>query len=102
VTWLLSNVLLRGRAQVPAFWVACIAAALYEPLPLVLEGLREKGGLYAFAVIYRTATGPLFLGNVLAGYLFRRGGFLAPLTMRLAMYLVWHIAWGGWLVCRPL
>jgi len=48
-----------------------------------------------FIVISKWAIEPLFLANVVLGWLFRKYGFLAALVMRLSFYLVWHIIYGG-------
>lgn len=88
---------LRGRWQTGVFWVAVAIAALYEPLPYLTHDLSAAPNLAAPSIIFKTLTGPLFLANVVAGWLFRRSGFLAPLTMRLSFYLIWHILYGGFL-----
>lgn len=95
LTWLISNVMLRGRWQTPAFWVAAVAAALYEPLPYIREELSAAPAIADPSVIIKWATEPLFIANVVSAYLYRKYGFLAPLVMRLSFYLVWHIVYGG-------
>jgi hypothetical protein len=95
LTWLVSNVLLRGRWQTPAFWVAAVVAALYEPLPSMREELGGAAAVAVPSVIIKWATEPLFIANLVAAYLYRKYGFLAPLVMRLSFYLVWHIIYGG-------
>jgi hypothetical protein len=93
--WLISFVLLKKKWQKQIFWIAVILAALYEPLPVMLGGIHETGAIGFFNIVYRTLTGPLFLANVLHGYLFRKFGFAATPVMRLSFYLVWHIIYGG-------
>lgn len=93
--WLISNLLFCGRWQTPVFWFAAVVAALYEPLPFMQEDLSSTSGFASFVVLARWLIEPLFLANVLSGWLFRKYGFLAPLTMRLSFYLVWHIIYGG-------
>ena len=44
-------------------------------------------------VLFESAHGYAF--NLVQAYLFRQCGFLAPLTMRVSMYLIWHVAWGA-------
>ncbi len=95
LTWLISNVILRGRWQTPAFWVAAVAAALYEPLPYIREELSGAPAIADPSVVIKWATEPLFIANVVSAYLYRKYGFLAPLVMRLSFYLVWHIIYGG-------
>jgi len=95
VVWLISNVILRGKWRTQVFWIAVIVAALYEPLPYIREQLSSAPAIAAPSIMIEWATETLFLANVLSGWLFRKYGFLAPLTMRLSFYLVWHIIYGG-------
>jgi hypothetical protein len=95
LVWLFSNVILRGRWQTQVFWIAVIIAALYEPLPHMREQLGGAAGLTVLIITIKWAIEPLFLANVVSGWLFRRYGFLAALVMRLSFYLVWHIIYGG-------
>jgi hypothetical protein len=95
LVWLFSNVLLRGRWQTQVFWIAAIIAALYEPLPFMRADLTVVSGLGVAIVLLGWAIQPLFLANVITGWLFRKYGFLAALVMRLSFYLVWHIVYGG-------
>jgi hypothetical protein len=95
LVWLISNVILRGRWQTQVFWFAVIVAALYEPLPYIKEQLSSAPAIAVPGIIVEWATETLFLANVVSGWLFRKYGFLAPLTMRLSFYLVWHIIYGG-------
>ncbi len=95
IVWLLSNLLFRGRWQAQAFWIAAIIAALYEPLPHLREQLGAAPGIAAPSILLNWITEPLFVANLVAAWLFRKYGFLAPVTMRLSFYLVWHIIYGG-------
>lgn len=92
LVWLISNVILRGRWQTQVFWLAAVIAALYEPLPSLTK-IFNTGGM--FAALGTLVSTPLFAGNLVAAYLFRKYGFLAALTMRLSFYLVWHLIYGG-------
>ena len=91
LVWLISNLILRRKWQTQVFWFAAIIAAFYEPLPYMTDALNHTGLLSALMII----VGPLFAANIIAAYIFRKYGFLAPLVMRLSFYLVWHIAYGG-------
>lgn len=95
VVWLGSNLLLRGKWQTIVFWLAVIIAALYEPLPHIREQLNNVSGVAVLIVLSKWAIQPLFLANVVTGWLFRKYGFLAAFVMRLSFYLVWHIIYGG-------
>jgi len=95
LTWLLSNVVLRGRWQAPAFWIAAVVAALYEPMPHIQAELSGALAIAAPSIIIKWATEPLFIANVVFAYLYRKYGFVAAVVMRLSFYLVWHILYGG-------
>jgi len=95
LVWLFSNLILRGKWQTKVFWLAAIIAALYEPLPHIREQLIGVSGLGIVAVLIKWLIEPLFLANVITGWLFRKYGFLAALVIRLSFYLVWHIIYGG-------
>jgi len=93
--WLISSLLFRHRWQEPVFWGVALVLSLWEPL-MQVAGLQQMGLLarmgpvvigMLFALIYGT--------NFMLAYFFRKGGFLAPLTMRLAFYLAWHIIFGA-------
>lgn len=95
LVWLISRLILRGRWQTPVFWLAAVAVALYEPMPYMMADFAGKTPLGSLYVVFGTLIGPLFVSNVVAAYLFRRYGFLAPVVMRLSHYLIWHIIYGG-------
>lgn len=92
LVWLISNLIFRGKWQAQVFWVAAVIAALYEPLPHLTNAFQTRGLLAALGVL---VAAPLFAGNIVAAYLYRKFGFLAALTMRLSFYLLWHIVYGG-------
>jgi hypothetical protein len=85
----------------PAFWIAAGVAALYEPSLYMISAAREATG-FAKARALGFLVRPLFLTNLLQGYLFWTFGFLATLTFRLAAYLIWHVVYGAWLSPRRL
>lgn len=95
IVFIISNLIGRGKFQKLAFWVAAILVSLYEPLPYILEDLQGKSGADAMMAVLTNLFGPLFISNIISAYLFRKYGFLAPLTMRLTHYLIWHIIYGG-------
>jgi hypothetical protein len=95
LVWLISNVIFRGKWQTPVFWFVACLVAFYEPMPYMMEDFPGRTPLGSLVVIFRTVTGSLFISNVVAAYLFRRYGFLAPVVMRLSHYLIWHIIYGG-------
>ena len=86
--WLISNVVLRHRFQRQVFWVLAVLVSLLEPASQVMPFQGHAGLLVLL-------TSAIFAINLLEVWLFRRFGFLAPLTLRLAYYLVWHIIGGA-------
>ena len=91
LTWLISNLVLRDKWQTQVFWLVAILMAFYEPLPYMIDALHHGGVFSALRIL----VGPLFVANLVAAYIFRKYGFLAPLVMRLSFYLIWHIIYGG-------
>jgi hypothetical protein len=80
--WLISNVALRHHFQARVFWVLAVLLSLIEPASQVAVFQGHAGVMVIlFAAIFAI--------NLLEVWLFRTYGFLAPLTMRLAYYLVW-------------
>lgn len=92
LVWLISNLIFRGKWQAQVFWLAAVIAALYEPLPHLTNAFHTRGILATIGVL---VAAPLFAGNIVAAYLYRKYGFLAALTMRLSFYLLWHNIYGG-------
>jgi hypothetical protein len=83
--WLISNVGLGGRGQVPIFWaLALISAALY-----VLSQLIDLVILPAPLMIVLFLA--IFSENITQSALFRRYGLLTAIVMRIAFYLVWNV-----------
>jgi hypothetical protein len=93
VLWLVSHILLRGRAQEQTFWVLALLTSLIEPMTQEL-GLLDEGRSGLFAVHFTMG----YMLNLAQAVMFRRYGFLAAITLRWAMYLVWHILYGN-LIC---
>jgi hypothetical protein len=95
--FLISNVALRGKGQERTFWVLAILLSWIEPvtqsgiLSLALGRetvFRGREGLVAYMMVEG------YLLNCVQAWLFRKYGFLASLTLRVSMYVVWHVLWG--------
>lgn len=86
--WLISNVVLRHRLERQVFWVLAVLVSLIEPA-------SQVAAFQGHAVVMALLSLWIFAFNLLAVWLFRSYGFLAPLTLRLAYYLVWHVIGGG-------
>lgn len=97
VTWLIAEVFLMGHLRNAAFWIANVVTSLYEPLPQVWEDLqRVDQPVQVPVTIVNWAFQPLFLSNMLTGYLYRRFGFLSAVLFRMSFYAVWHVAYGNY------
>jgi hypothetical protein len=86
--WLISNVVLRHHFERQVFWVLAVLVSLIEPATQVVVFQSHAGVM----VLLFSA---IFAINLLEVWLFRKYGFLAPLTLRLAYYLIWHIVGGA-------
>jgi len=99
LVWLISSVVLRGRWQVPTLVVIGALSAAFEPVTQGVFLFLSGAGIIT----------PLMLGgylitalpeNILAVVLFRKFGLLAPISLRLGEYLVWHIIYGTFCIPR--
>jgi hypothetical protein len=98
--FLISNVILRGRAQDRVFWVLAVVLSLLEPLTLSGAVLFAKPGTITPGVILTIVLPTMvvtYLLNVAQAISFRRYGFLAAFSMRWGEYLMWHIVYGNFI-----
>jgi hypothetical protein len=91
--WLISSLLLRGRAQTQVFWVLAVLSSLIEPYTQDLDALKFGGSL----VLVASAFVPDFLENLGQVIMFRKYGLLASIVVRFGFYLIWHIAYGNFI-----
>lgn len=89
LTWLISSVIFRGKYVEIVFWIINVLVAFYEPMPYIQQSIT--GGKHPLNAIASEMVGALYISNVISGYIGKRFGFLASLTMRLTHYAVWHI-----------
>jgi hypothetical protein len=80
-----------------AFWISAGLLSLFEPVTQsgilgLLPGASFRFHNMEGFVAYWMLSG--YALNLTQAYLFRRFGFLACLTMRISMYLLWHVCWG--------
>ena len=92
--WLISNVVLRGRAQSHVFWVLAVLTSLVEPLDQNM--FVFEAGAFGLGATQSLSD---FGHNFAQAVMFRRYGFLAAILTRVAMYLVWHVAYGNF-ICQ--
>jgi hypothetical protein len=95
--WIVSSLILRSKGQERTFWVLAILLSLFEPVTQsgiisLLLGRETVFREHELLVAYQMLEG--YILNLLQAWLFRRYGFLACLTMRVSMYLIWHVLWG--------
>ena len=92
--WLISNVFLRGRGQMPTFWALAILSAAAEPYLQSMAMLAiapEVIGPGVVAMVFALG----FAINFVAAAFFRRYGLLAAILVRLGNYIVAHIIYGN-------
>lgn len=85
ILWLVSNVILKGRAQNSIFWVLAVLTSLLEPFTQFADLQILSAGLAAFLAM------EYFAVNLTQAYFFRKYGFLASIIVRVGFYLVWHV-----------
>lgn len=98
LTWLLAagaGAVRLPRADEIGFWIANVAMSLYEPMPYIMEQLAKTPTRGEPGIWIHWAFEPLFLANLLTGYIYKRFGFLSAVVLRLSFYAVWHVAYGG-------
>jgi hypothetical protein len=83
--WLISNVMLKGKAQNTVFWILAVITSLLEPLSQFPDLQILPAALMSFLVL------EYFAINLTQAYYFRKSGFLASIIVRLGFYLVWHV-----------
>ena len=89
--WLVSTLLLRGKALDLVYWLFAVPIAFVEPLTQGDFTAIPKYGAPAAAF----AVEDLAL-NLAQVWVLRRAGFVAAVLVRVAFYAVWHVAWGWW------
>jgi hypothetical protein len=85
--WIISTLILKGRAQNKIFWILAVLLSFVEPLGDL--GLTDLGYAKASLVFIQD-----YALNIIEAWLFRKLGFLAPILMRIFFYLIWHVLWG--------
>ena len=83
--WLISNVLLHGRAQVPVFWVLAVLTSVLEPLTQWTDLNAVPGA------VFLTRLAMMFGLNLVEVVTWRKYGLLAMILVRVGFYIVWHV-----------
>lgn len=96
-TWLVSQVILRGRWQTPVYAVFSFLSAIafsmaHLPAIMFLQGWTELAQVPAMLLAeILLLNGAL---SLLAAYFFRKYGFLAPVGIHFWNDILWHALWG--------
>lgn len=85
--WIISTIILKGRAQNRIFWILAILFSFVEPYSDL--GLKQLG-YFAMASVFVQD----YALNITEAWLFRKYGFLTPILMRIFFYAIWHVLWG--------
>jgi hypothetical protein len=85
--WLIGSLMLRGRHQLAVFWSLAVLTSLIEPVGQTVMLSRQAPLLVSIVAVTE------FAGNLVWSELFRRYGWAAPVVVRLAQELTWHVAW---------
>lgn len=90
LTWVISNLLLKGRGQEPTFWILAVVTSFLEPVTQDLAGMLSGKAMTAFTLVFILD----YAINLSQAWCFRRLGFLSAILMRVSFYGVWHVLWG--------
>jgi hypothetical protein len=83
--WIISNVILKNKAQTYIFWTLAVLTSLLEPLGQYPDLQVVPGYLsILLGLIY-------FSINLTQAGFFRKYGFLAAIMVRIGFYFVWHV-----------
>lgn len=96
--WLVAQVLLKGRATRPVFWIVTAFSAVFFSAAHV-PGLMMLFGLQQFGQLPIALLGELLLLNgvlsVIAAMYLRSYGLLAATGVHFWTDVVWHVIWGA-------
>lgn len=96
-TWLVSQVILRGRWQIPVYAIFSFLSAIifsmsHLPALMFLQGWSDLSQVPAMLFVeLLLLNGTL---SLLAAYFFKKFGFLAPVGIHFWTDIVWHALWG--------
>ncbi len=97
-TWLVSKIILRGRAFTPVYWFFSVLSAI----AFGMAHLPSLMFLYHWTTISQVP--PVLLAELIllnglmglvAAYVFKRFGFLAPVGVHFWSDIIWHAIWGA-------
>ena len=96
--WLVSKVILRGRAFTPVYWVVSVFSAVafgiaHLPSIMFLYGWSTMSQVPPMLIAEMILLNGII--GVAAAFLFKKYGFLAPVGVHLWCDVVWHVVWGA-------
>lgn len=85
--WLISNLILKAKAQSIVFWILAVLSSLLEPL-------GQYPDLHVVPRLLTIILAAIYFGiNLTQAGFFRKYGFLAAIMIRMGFYFVWHIVY---------
>lgn len=85
ILFVVSSLVLRGRAQSPIFWGLAVISSALEVMTL-LPDINVIPGLAMPPVVIET-----YAFNFMQAAFFRKFGFVAPILLRVGFYFVWNV-----------
>jgi hypothetical protein len=97
-TWLISSVILRGRAPNVVYWVVAVFSAIafgigHLPSIMFLKGWTDIGQVPPMLIVELLLLNGLM--SLVGAYYFRKYGFLATVGVHFWADIVWHVVWGA-------
>jgi len=86
IVYLVSRLILKGKAEATVYWTTAILIAFYEPLNNPGISIIQEVGLVALPLSIS-----VLIFNLVTMLFIRRYGFIAALLLRIGHYAVWHI-----------
>ena len=86
IVYLVSRLILKGKAEATVYWSAGILIAFYEPLTNPGISIIREVGLVALPLSIS-----VLVFNLVTILFIRRYGFIAALLLRIGHYAVWHV-----------
>ncbi len=96
-TWLVSSVILRGRAQPVVYWIVSVFSAIafamsHLPSVMFLKGWTDISQVPPMLMLELVLLNGAI--SLVGAYYFRKYGFLATAGVHFCADIVWHVIWG--------
>ncbi|MFW9917924.1 MAG: hypothetical protein ACFFGZ_20180 [Candidatus Thorarchaeota archaeon] len=93
LVWLFSEKALKGANQESVFWVVAIIETLIYMMMQFSLYTQNVGPITTYVVMQVLLVSGSFI--LVACYLYRRVGFLGPITLHIGQYMLYHGVYGG-------